>query len=148
VIAEFLIRAHRLIGVKDLYILGGDGALFHLDKLQALAAEYKMTIHVYAIKGDPVTLSPLGWDLRAYGESLHAQVASYLTQPNLAYDLLGLRRRAAEPRANLQVTLFDYPHRDWPLDYHMYTSYSGLLKGQRMMGCLEGSTDSRCRINY
>jgi hypothetical protein len=146
-IAEVLIRTHRLVGVKELRILGGDGALMHLDDLQKLADDYGIRVTVYAIKGDVVPLTPSGWGLRALGESLSTMVGSYAA-PNLTYGLLGLQRAPANPGANLQVTLLDYPPRTNPLDYHPYLGYAGLLKGLRMMGCLAGSNDSRCRVSY
>jgi hypothetical protein len=148
-VAEVLIRSHRLVGVRELRILGGDGALMHLDSLQKLADDYNIKITVYAIKGDPVTLAATGWELRALGELLKTAMPEYARQPNFTNALFALARRPADPNARLQVKLLDYPSRWNPLDYHPYVAYEGVLKGLQRMNCLEASTiDSRCRVSY
>ncbi len=147
-VAEALIRAHRIVGVKELRILGGDAVLMHLEDLQRLANDNGIMIKIYAIKSDPVPLTPTGWRLRRYAESLVTQVAAYNTNRNLAYAVLGLYRRMADSNANLQIQLMDCPDQWELLKRHDYLSYRGILNGQRMMKCLDGGTDQRCRISY
>jgi hypothetical protein len=147
-VAEALIRARRIVGVKELRVLGGDAVLMHLEDLQRLANDNGIMVKVYAIKSDPVPLTPTGWLLRRYAESLLTQVVSYNTNRNLAYGVLGLYRRIADANANLQIELMDCPEQWDLLKRHDYLSYRGILNGQRMMKCLDGGTDQRCRISY
>ncbi|HEV3085705.1 MAG TPA: hypothetical protein VGX96_00675 [Candidatus Elarobacter sp.] len=147
-VAEALIRAHRIQGLKELRILGGDAVLMHLEDLQRLADANGIKVKIYAIKSDPVPLTPTGWLLRRYSESLLTQVISYNTNRNLAYAVLGLYRHVADPAANLQIELMDCPEQWDLLKRHDYLSYRAILNGQRMMNCLDGGTDQRCRISY
>lgn len=147
-IAEVLIRAGSIRGVKVLRILGGDASLMDLARFDQLAKEKNIKIYVYAVKKDPVPLIPLGWQIREWAEKLHDPIAKFQQAQDLTYEILGLKRNSPPTLARVNVQLLSFPDQKNWVDYHIYATYHRLIQGQRKLGCLDatGSLDSRCRI--
>jgi hypothetical protein len=151
-IAEVLIR-QGWIRVDTLRVLGGDRTLVNPDSLKELAQQRGVKISVYAIHGDAITMLPTGWKLREWADKLYSiggKLPSYEHAPESIFDVLGLSRQRTEPGGSFEMHLITSPYtndKDY-LERHYYETYRGVIKGQRLQGCLDGSgaLDRRCVI--
>jgi hypothetical protein len=148
-IAEALIRAGFITGVKRLRILGGDGSLMNLTSLQELQDRFHMHIYVYAIRGDPIPMLPRGWSIRDWAEILVDPPTRYQNEDDPIYSVLDLRRHHFDPNSSVQVQLLSFPsglssNIMYP---HFYQNYAAIINSQRMMGCLTASSSQRCIVH-
>ncbi len=148
-VAEVLIRSGFISGVKTLRILGGDGALMNIERLQQLADEKGIKIYVYATKDDIVPIFPTGWKIMELAEQLSDPLKQDNNIRNLTYEVLGLKKEKASEQFKVQVELLYYHRRtSYYFEPHLYSTYYSIIKGRQLSGCLDetGDLKQKCKI--
>lgn len=151
-IAEVLIET-GMLKVGRLRILGGDNAALELNYLASLKKSKGLKeISVFILRGDLIPLISPGWQIIERMAKVGGPLRTFDSfATNTTYQLLGLTSRPSfNPVSDIKVHMMSYPAaRATDLKaLHVYDNYSRVVKGLRMMGCLEtaGSLAQRCLI--
>jgi hypothetical protein len=142
-IARVLVATGYVKGVKKLRVLGGDESITNLDAYASLSSTSGTDVRVYAVIGDPVPLSPTGWQILDAMKKIGLPLESLSATSSLTYQVLGLtRRKGYDPSSTLHVQMLSPLVKDEPaLDRHLFRNYFGIITGQRMIGALQGNGD-------
>lgn len=140
-VAEAVIRAGFVKGVKRLRILGGDAAVTNLDSIKKLQEQMIQRVpgarvDVYAVIGDPVPLIPTGWQILDAMRRIGEPLTSFESARSLTYEALGLKgRRGFDAASRLQVQFLTPPVKGAPsLKLHEFLTYAGIIWGQTVNG--------------
>jgi len=150
-IATVLI-ATGMLKAERLRILGGDNVVWDLGNLRALKQQRGLTeVSVYLMKGDPVPLLDVGWQMMDLMQKIGQPLLSFQNKrTDPAYQMLGVTDRPSySPSADIQVHVLTYPASSDLnlLDKHLYDHYSRVVNGLRMTKCLDaGVMSQRCII--
>jgi hypothetical protein len=147
--------AYVLIGngalhVKRLRILGGDGVLMDVGRLEAFRSKNKLSdIAVYVVNGDHIPLIPVGWAIKEATGIIGRPLGSFSRAANdLTYQFLGLSKNPGyNAKEKVQVHVLSHPGRaKVPFFKHRYDTYSSVLAAWKRAGCLEpgGTLNGGC----
>ncbi len=139
-VAEAMIAKGWLTGVRELRLIGGDGVLMNLPRLEQLAqARGIASVDVYVTQGDLIPLLPVGWQIRGLADQLLDAMREYQRVNDPAYRALGLVRTAPEHGSRVHVHLFSYPASSNPAAIHSFDTYTRIIHALRQNHYMDAS---------
>jgi hypothetical protein len=151
-VVEVLIASGNLT-VGKLRILGGDGVLGEVERLQQIVPAHGVSeVSAYVIDGDPVVYADVCWDVRHAMSDIGHPLQTFDPQKqNPVYQFMGLVDRPAfDATAKVQVHVLSPPADIVaPTQRHAYATYDDVISLWRGSGCMaqDGQMNPKCIIH-